>query len=715
MSKYNLDFFRQLAFKKNGKCVSEEYNSKTEQLIFECQEEHRWIAYVSNILKGHWCRKCGAKHANDWKKDSIDIFQKIAHEKGGECYSDYYENQNTRLTLECSKGHVWSMKAAKVKRGYWCKVCALEIRRSKRYLQILEDVRAIAKTKKGRLISNDYKTPTSKLLWECSEKHQWRSTANNIRLGHWCRKCALKKATEHLKKDMNDCKRLAILNEGHCLSSKYINSQANLTWKCKYGHIWQASYANVKKGTWCRICSRKVTAQKRRTPFEYFIEYSKSRGGLCLSTDHINQKTRLEFQCEKGHVWSVSAGSIRANKTWCPKCAGTYKADTPELQAERLNVIKQIAKNNEGECLSDDYINQKIKLQFKCKEGHVWWTVPSVIKSGAWCKRCASKKANDWKRDNIRIFKKLAEARGGKCLTATYENSTTTRLLIECEKGHQWLAFPGHLKKGLWCRKCNGSFKHELADVIRLAGSRGGECLSSEYKNDMSKIKWKCAENHVWEATPNNIKRGKWCPTCNSGIGERVCRLSFEKIFKTHFNKVRPDWLRNSGGYIMELDGYNEDLKLAFEHQGSQHYGLKSQHWFDKQNLQQNDKEKTEICSQRGITIIYIPEVFTLTKLANLLSFILEQLKQKGISYPVGAENISLNPKEVYTYTKTKEVAIREQRALKILEKNEILINDIYRWDQGVKVKMTCKKGHVLTARIGSILNGVICSKCNSS
>jgi len=119
-----------------------------------------------------------------------------------------------------------------------------------------------------------------------------------------------------------------------------------------------------------------------------------------------------------------------------------------------------------------------------------------------------------------------------------------------------------------------------------LAEQRGGKCISENYENDMSKMFWICSENHTWEATPNNIKRGKWCPTCSKGIGERTCRLAFEKIFRKEFNSIRPNWLINNFGNKMELDGYNDELKIGFEHQGRQHYSeininkrfLKNQH-----------------------------------------------------------------------------------------------------------------------------------------
>ena len=190
--------------------------------------------------------------------------------------------------------------------------------------------------------------------------------------------------------------------------------------------------------------------------------------------------------------------------------------------------------------------------------------------------------------------------------------------------------------------------------------------------------------------------------------------MSLEKIFNVNSNKVRPSWLRNKAGYVLELDGYNESLKLAFEHQGIQHYSLKTNQRFVKANLILNDKEKAEICKKNGISIIYIPEVFTDTKLKDLIPFLLNQITKLKIQFPHEAQNIELDPKEVYTYTKTKEVEARERRALELLQNHGANVINIFRVNSGVKLKVVCANNHILTSNISSILNGIICRKCSA-
>ena len=47
-----------------------------------------------------------------------------------------------------------------------------------------------------------------------------------------------------------------------------------------------------------------------------------------------------------------------------------------------------------------------------------------------------------------------------------------------------------------------------------LAAEKGGLCLSDNYVDALTKLRWQCSKNHIWEATPETIINGSWCPEC---------------------------------------------------------------------------------------------------------------------------------------------------------------------------------------------------------
>ena len=93
--------------------------------------------------------------------------------------------------------------------------------------------------------------------------------------------------------------------------------------------------------------------------------------------------------------------------------------------------------------------------------------------------------------------------------------------------------------------------------------------------------------------------------------GETLCRQIFERIYQKPFPNTRPDFLRNpETGRNLELDGYNEDLRIAFEFNGIQHYQYPN--WIHKTKEAclgqiKRDQFKIKKCNDIGIYLITIP------------------------------------------------------------------------------------------------------------
>ena len=111
-----------------------------------------------------------------------------------------------------------------------------------------------------------------------------------------------------------------------------------------------------------------------------------------------------------------------------------------------------------------------------------------------------------------------------------------------------------------------------------------------------------------------------------SGVGEESCRKLFELYCGKPFLSVRPDWLKNpQSGRNLELDGYCEELALAFEFDG-EHHTKDGYFGSDLKYTQFKDNLKDSLCVDNGVRLIRIPiQVFYDNKLSE---FILEKLRQ---------------------------------------------------------------------------------------
>ncbi len=233
---------------------------------------------------------------------------------------------------------------------------------------------------------------------------------------------------------------------------------------------------------------------------------AESRGGEFLSEVYVNSSTKHDWRCAEGHTWSAIPNSI-ARGSWCPECSGR--------RALSMKDMHEAAAERGGECLSTVYVNSRTKMRWRCSLGHEWDAVYNSIFRGTWCPECGHErqKQSSNEKKTIEEMQALAASQEGLCVSTEYHNMHT-KLQWMCKFGHNWWAKPYCVKQGTWCPHCAGVAPLTLEEMQSLAAAQGGECLAVAYVNTKTALPWICAEGHTWDATPDNIKSGTWCPFC---------------------------------------------------------------------------------------------------------------------------------------------------------------------------------------------------------
>ena len=115
--------------------------------------------------------------------------------------------------------------------------------------------------------------------------------------------------------------------------------------------------------------------------------------------------------------------------------------------------------------------------------------------------------------------------------------------------------------------------------------------------------------------------------------GERICCTIMEEIYGVPFTTVRPDWLRNpETGRNLEIDCYNDDLKLGLEFNGKQHTVYPN--WTGQtyeQFIQQvrRDQLKVELCDRHGVYLITVPHTVAKDKIRDFIVYRLPESRMK--------------------------------------------------------------------------------------
>lgn len=131
----------------------------------------------------------------------------------------------------------------------------------------------------------------------------------------------------------------------------------------------------------------------------------------------------------------------------CSDCFNVFEVTKPNLVPEaKLEFYKALAQNRGGECLSDNYSNTKTKLSWRCAKGHEWEALPTNIKRGHWCQICGNHRQGREKAKTIESAQELARTKGGECLSSEYVNNRT-KLLWRCADGHEWQAIPASISE----------------------------------------------------------------------------------------------------------------------------------------------------------------------------------------------------------------------------------------------------------------------------
>lgn len=156
-----------------------------------------------------------------------------------------------------------------------------------------------------------------------------------------------------------------------------------------------------------------------------------------------------------------------------------------------------------------------------------------------------------------------------------------------------------------------------------------GKDLSKEKEDDPSPC-FVPSSNSMTTPYPTPEEKPVSCKRVSKG--EQICREVMEEIYGAEFPCVRPEFLRNpETNRKLELDCYNEDLKIAVEYNGIQHYTWPNFTGQSKENFikqLRRDKYKVKTCDDNGVYLITVPYTVPHDKIRD---YIIQHLPDSNI------------------------------------------------------------------------------------
>jgi hypothetical protein len=431
--------------------------------------------------------------------DQLAELRRIARSRGGEVLSTAYKGDLPKLFFRCAEDHVWLVSPGKIKQGRWCPECGrartADARRKLGRVQVVEIVK-----RRGGTILSEYVTSQTKQKYRCAEGHVWQAVPESIIQGTWCPKCA--NPIRHAWRKERVFRRMQLIARaqgGKLLSKSFEHSDVPLLFRCARGHEWRAGATSIAEGTWCRAC-------KEENWLEVVRARAKEQGGKCLSPRCRGWADRLLFECALGHRWKAEALQVKQGR-WCPLCRRA-----PRLDIEQM---RSLARERGGECLSERYVGHETNLRWRCAEGHVWSARPASVIQGSWCRICRRGQGRPRRFLGIEVMREMARERGGECLSEEYYG-IGDRLRWRCARGHEWVTVANNVRRGGWCPTCSHGTLGSLGRMRALAHERGGRCLSRSWNDHSQPLLFECSRGHRFKAKAGPIKSGVWCPICKA-------------------------------------------------------------------------------------------------------------------------------------------------------------------------------------------------------
>lgn len=519
------------------------------------------------------------------------------------------------------------------------------------------------------------------------------------------------KAQEHARK-----------RGGVCLSTEYVNARTKMKWHCSNPNHpeWESNFDHVvSRDRWCQKCAYDKAIIKNG--YEQAVAYAKNRGGKCLSSPDtiIKSHIYLTWQCDKGHEpWEALYRNVVELGGWCPKCAGRF---APE---EYIQKAKELAIKKGGQCLSNKYENQNTILEWQCEDkNHPRFlaSYSNVVNKNSWCNLCKLNLKEPHRIKMLKNAKNHAETKGGKCNSTVFIN-TLEKLNWQCSKGHIWEAnYNNVLNSNRWCPKCAGQLSPEenLDKAKNYALSRGGQCLSTKY-TPKERLLWKCKEkNHKpWYAMISITTTKFWCPECGNSnyYKENNSRVILEYLLKCKLPTSYESWNINpKTDKELELDGYNEERKIAFEFQGRHHFQpniFKNQ---DLDDIQFKDKIKKENCVKKGVTLIEVIDNRNIKTLDDLIKYIEDILQEKNIKFDMNYDKEDLLKKiSIVNNISVKDEKLKMAKEYAQSRGGECLSDSYINYGTHLKWKCSNDKHPVWESGIWIVTNKNWCKLCSN-
>ena len=407
--------------------------------------------------------------------------------KNGRINPEYvYAMSNKVFWWKCQKcGYEWKAPAYRRSKGNGCPVCSGNI--------VMPGINDLATVRPDLVVEWDYDKNSDmnprnysagsnkKVWWRCKTcSFEWEAVISNRTRGRGCPKCSGKvvstsKSIATLFPNLVS-EWVTELNTPHQPEDFLPGSEKQIWWRCKNGHLWQASIANRTKGNNCPYCGNKKVLSGFNDLAsihpELMAEWDYDKNTFSPESILAGSNKKVWWKCKNNHYYQAAI-SKRIKGTGCPYCDGKRVAiGYNDLNTVDPNLAKEW-----------NYEKNKNLLPTQVTKGsnkRVWWKCTHC--SGEWeaiiwsrakgrgCPYCAGVKPRIGINDLATLRPDLLDDWDYKRNTGNvpqeYMPGSRAKVWWKCKKcSYEWEATISSRSRGGGCPRCTGRAWHKSSEI----------------------------------------------------------------------------------------------------------------------------------------------------------------------------------------------------------------------------------------------------------
>lgn len=185
-----------------------------------------------------------------------------------------------------------------------------------------------------------------------------------------------------------------------------------------------------------------------------------------------------------------------------------------------------------------------------------------------------------------------------------YKNNNT-KIRYRCSKGHIYKQKPNSHLTGKGCPVCNGKSMKTPKEYYTLCQDNSYDTPIENYTKCDTKIKFRCNQGHIYEQRASSHLEGYGCPICKESHGEKFIRNYLDKNNVSYEPQKTFKDLKDKT--YLSYDFFLPEQNILIEYQGVQHYqsiSFGGQNYTDLKTQQHHDKLKREYAKKNGYKLL---------------------------------------------------------------------------------------------------------------